>query len=139
MRFREGFTLLELLIVVAILGVLGAIGGYTYNSYVSDAKQEFAIVAMRTIAANANENKMSTGFYTPAYGRNVSLSSTASIEAHIFNGRKAISEGNTSDDPYYFRFYVSGSGYYIYAYPNGSNCNGCKRFRVDHNNNKLVW
>jgi len=50
-RFRSssGFTLLELLIVVAIIGVLAAVGIPMYNGYISNAKRATAITNYETV------------------------------------------------------------------------------------------
>lgn len=49
MRRQEGFTLVELMIVVAILGVLGMIAVPLYNHYVAGAKISEARANLETI------------------------------------------------------------------------------------------
>ena len=39
---QKGFTLLELLVVVAIIGILAAVGVVAYNGYTSSAKKSAA-------------------------------------------------------------------------------------------------
>jgi len=45
----SGFTLLELLIVVAIIGVLAAVGIPMYNGYINNAKRATAITNFETV------------------------------------------------------------------------------------------
>ena len=49
-RFIAGFTLLELLIVVAIIGILAGVGIPAYNGYITDSKEETAKNNLRSIA-----------------------------------------------------------------------------------------
>jgi len=48
---RLGFTLVELSIVLAIVGVLAAVGGSQYSSYLDRARMARAIVELRGIAS----------------------------------------------------------------------------------------
>jgi len=63
----KGFSLIELLAVVAILGALAAIGIVSYNGYVSGAKKSAAKNTMQQIALMQTEyNSLSGDYYTGA-------------------------------------------------------------------------
>jgi prepilin-type N-terminal cleavage/methylation domain-containing protein len=47
---NKGFTLLELMVVIAIIGALSAIGIPAYQGYVSDAREKEAKNTLQTIA-----------------------------------------------------------------------------------------
>ncbi|HHY16401.1 MAG TPA: prepilin-type N-terminal cleavage/methylation domain-containing protein [Firmicutes bacterium] len=49
-RDQRGFTLMELMIVIVIIGVLAAIGVPAYNNYVNKAKAAACLSNRRTIA-----------------------------------------------------------------------------------------
>ena len=53
-RRCEGFTLVELLIVIAILGLLAAVGLPLYGQYLQQARQKTAMTEMRSLS-DANE------------------------------------------------------------------------------------
>ena len=59
----SGFTLTELLFVVAILGILSAVGIVSYNGYVSSAERKSAENLMQQIALAQSEHLSDNGIY----------------------------------------------------------------------------
>ena len=60
----SGFTLVELLVVVAILGILAAVGTISYTGYVAGAKKKTAENAMQQIGlAQTEEYSNSAEYY----------------------------------------------------------------------------
>jgi type IV pilus assembly protein PilA len=69
MRKGEGFTLIELMIVVTIVGVLAAIAIPAYNDYVKRSRMSEVVYIFDAIAQGATEYHGSLGFFPAAsYG-----------------------------------------------------------------------
>lgn len=68
-RSHAGFTLLELLIVVALLGILAALSAPFVIAAKSAANESAAIGSMRTVnsAQVAYQNSCGSGFYAPSF------------------------------------------------------------------------
>ncbi len=70
---QNGFTLIEIMIVVAIIGILAAIAAPAYMQYVSKAKRSDAIAGLQQVAAyqekqfvaNKKYTADATGYSTP--------------------------------------------------------------------------
>jgi type IV pilus assembly protein PilE len=74
---NKGFTLVELMVSVAILGTLGAIAYPAYSTYTTTTKRSDAIVALATISLRLEEYYLNNNGYTGAtvsdlYGSTIS-------------------------------------------------------------------
>lgn len=63
---QQGFTLIELMIVVAIIGVLAAIAYPSYQRYVIKTKRTDMMTEMQNIASQIESRKLAQGSYTNA-------------------------------------------------------------------------
>jgi type IV pilus assembly protein PilA len=71
MKSKGGFTLIELMIVVAIIGVLAAIAIPAYQDYVKRAKMSEVLYIFDAVATGATEYYSAIGFFPDeSYGAN---------------------------------------------------------------------
>ena len=111
-----GFSLIELLVVVAILGALAGIGIVTYAGYTSSAKKSSAENVMQQIALMQTEQYSVFGSYYNADGDNCTPTSgtTEGIDTTLFD---ADTDENviSSDAGYEYCVAPHSSGYQVRA------------------------
>ncbi|OGP53716.1 MAG: hypothetical protein A2Y65_01350 [Deltaproteobacteria bacterium RBG_13_52_11] len=66
MRGEKGVTLIEVMVVVAIVGMLAAIAIPAYNDYITRSRRSDAFTALETVRAAQEMYRAERGFYAGA-------------------------------------------------------------------------
>ena len=117
------FTLIELLIVVAILGVIAAVGTPIYNGFIKSTKETTAKNSLRSIGLveadyfSENNQYLTTGVDT-----------TVNINTNLFKGKKTLNEDSNSG--YTYSIVGTIGGYKATATP--SEGSSLTQYCVDH-------
>ena len=116
----SGFSLIELLVVVAILGVLSAIGVSSYSGYIKSSEKKAAENIMQQVRLGQTEYYSANGSYYSATGSSCSATSTTStaIETNLLGGADVLS----SDLAYEMCIHSDSSNYKIKAKSKTGKC-----------------
>ena len=116
----SGFSLIELLVVVAILGVLSAIGISSYSGYVKSSERKAVENIMQQMSLGQTEYYSGNGSYYSATGSNCTASSTTStaLETNLLGGADAI----IADLNYEMCIYSHSSNYIVKAKATTGTC-----------------
>ena len=121
----SGFSLIELLVVVAILGIISAIGVVSYSGYVESTKRKSAENVMRQVSLGQTEYYSENSVYsTSGSSCTATVATSEAIETNLLGGSQIIIDANASPKK-------SKSGYLICVQDHAS---GYEVKAVDENN-----
>ena len=131
--FVKGFTLVELLVVVALLGILSAIAIPTYNGYIDSVKINSAQNSLRLIyLAEVEQFSDNSQYYETTSGSCGEDSHHANtININLFGSSKTIPQESKPDLYFCIESSDTATEYKAFAYK----VSGDDWFSIDQNNN----
>ena len=113
---KRGYTLMDAMIIVLILGVLASLALNQYGKYVARARRPEAVLAFRALATKQREHLLSKGRYAATFDElSFSISGGKRVSATEIEGRRytyrlvqdegprswyCIATGNIDGDPF---------------------------------------
>ena len=78
-KIQQGFTLIELMIVVAIIGILAAVALPAYQDYTVRARVSELILAAASAKTGLSEGMQTTGSWSAVWMSSITISATGMI------------------------------------------------------------
>ena len=130
---QKGFSIIELLVVVAIIGILAAVGVPLYQGYVETTKKTNALNNLSSIYVTQEEYKADNNRYYPtSSSSSCNDDQTKKINEVLFEGTKVLDEGNDADYRFCIASDTNGSTYKAYAIKNSDTS---IKLTIDQQNN----
>ena len=128
-----GFSIIELLVVVAIIGILAAIGIPLYQGYVETTKKTNALNKLSSVYVTQEEYKADNNrYYSISSSSSCNDDQTKKINEVLFEGTKVLDEGNDADYRFCIASDTNGSTYKAYAIKNSDTS---IKLTIDQQNN----
>jgi len=121
MKHQKGFTLIELMIVVAVIGILAAVAYPAYQDYVIRSKRGDAMNALAAVRIAQEKYRANNTSFADSTG-------TLGVSAVSGDGYWDINVAS-----------YSSSSFIITAIPNGHTDDSCEYFAVDRNGPNYSW
>ena len=106
----NGFSLIELLVTVAIIGILAAVGVTAYSGYIGIAKEKAATTGLSSIYLAQTEYRSMNGIY---YNSRTTSCTSSTNDTDLINGDSAslgLFNGDKILDGQNFRWCINGNG-----------------------------
>lgn len=91
--YKKGFTLIEILVVVTIIGILTSFGVPIYQDYVISSKENIAKENLNTIAFMENNHNRESGQYLPCPKKTLN---TEQVDRQFFDNKGMLLSGDYS-------------------------------------------
>ena len=130
---QKGFSIIELLVVVAIIGILAAVGIPLYQGYVETTKKTNALNNLSSIYVTQEEYKADNNRYSStSSSSSCNDDQTKKINEVLFEGTKVLDETNDADYRFCIASDTNGSTYKAYAIKNSDTS---IKLTIDQQNN----
>ena len=129
MRRNKGFTLIELMIVVAIIAIIAAIAVPSLLGAKKSANEASAISSLRTVSTCCEQYCTTNGAYPADL---TTLNTAGMIDSALAGGSKSGYNFGSAVDSSDALFLIGGGTFTLYASPQTINVTGDRHFMVDN-------